>query len=1534
MNLSRLKSCLALAALVLLSPSLHAAPPGKGWALAWSDEFGGTSLNGSNWSVGTGNRRDAVNSANALSVQSGYLRIKTYTEGGTHYTGWVGTQSKFENCFGYWEARIRYNSSQGMWSAFWLQPYGINNVGDPAGNGTEIDIAEHRSRDTGGANLTNSMTMNVHWDGYAGSHKSVGSTVGNPGANGASLQGNFHTYGLLWESGRYRFFIDGVEVWTTTAAISQVRQWIYLTSEVESGAWAGPTPSSYGDRNSSSTYQDIDYVRFYQRSEQTINSHFGFRMGPWRQIGSASWAAGAGRNGTAAARLNPSGTGGGRVAQKVVGLLQNTPYVVRGWGDVGSRTWPDIRFGARDYGGPETFASVWSNGYTSADAVFTTGASNTTADVFAWVPTQYGDCYGDDIEIRRAGRFTNGGFETGDASQWNLYGDSLVQSWGGAFCRSGSSALRLNGSAAVRGGEHPLYGLKPETTYSVSAWVKGNGQPVQLGVKGHGSAEATTPVTGSGGAWTRGSHSFTTGPGMTTATVVVYANAGSNVSAVDLDDFLLVEALPAQWTAEDIGSALAGESGSNDGRLIVRGSGNNLGSSADSLRFIHQEMVDSGQITARLNSFEANSDFAKSGVMLRASAAANAPFAMVHWLPQGQIEFYWRNTWSATGSYVWATATTPNPPRLRLVRAGNVVNASYSTDGSTWIPVGTGQAIDLPSTALAGLAVTSNDTSDTAEAVFSNVSFTTDRDGDGLSDDYETNTGIFVSGTDTGTDPDLPDTDGDGYKDGEEVLNGTDPLVANTEIIWQPGASPGGNGTWSSAVASWNMGSSNSAWIPGKTALFGGSVGTVAVGSGATSIAGMIFNTTGYLLNGSGPLGFAADATIVLNAAASHIATPIAGTSSVTVSGGNQLTLRGDNRGFNGSLTLEGNTQLRGYNTDALTATGFELGGVNTTVDVREGSYLRWFQVNGTPSYGANLRLNGVGSGGVLVNDAGAANPAIVLNGSVTLDSDAKISAVNSGRFSLYGALTGERALTWEQGGLSSTIAGPVDLTALTKTGGGILSFTSETISIDTLLASAGTVNFSPFAESVFSGSLVGTASVTKTGVGTLVLAGSNYFGSIGGSFSFGGTNTNVGAIRLAHPQALGNQAKVVLLGQNSAISRLELSGGFTFPLHVDSWGRTSDIAYTGIRNVSGANTLQGNITQIQTGGGIYIDTLTGTQLSITGNVTNTINNAVFRDIRFTGGGTTIIQGAVLNSTTATPTLMKLTKEGPGTLVLNGTNTHGNAATDTVVSEGRLLVNGSITASPVTVAAAGTLGGNGSIANATVAGKISPGNSMGTLTATGNLTITGTWEAEVGGSGADRLNVTGALVLTEGTLDFNLLAGGTTEPLHVIASYGSLSGVPTVTDLPFGYALDLNHDGLKRIALVRTATPFAIWANGHGLSDNDALAIADPDADGTANSVEYLLAMDPSLSDVAGLPSAVRVGNQLVFSFTREKSAAQEFSGVVEISTTLDGGAWSDVPHEQVEVTDLGAKELVTATVPIPEGTERCFARLKVAPFP
>jgi hypothetical protein len=55
-----------------------------------------------------------------------------------------------------------------------------------------------------------------------------------------------------------------------------------------------------------------------------------------------------------------------------------------------------------------------------------------------------------------------------------------------------------------------------------------------------------------------------------------------------------------------------------------------------------------------------------------------------------------------------------------------------------------------------------------------------DDDGDGLPDGVETGTGVFVSPTDTGTDPLEPDTDGDGFEDGTEVVAGTDPNDAGS----------------------------------------------------------------------------------------------------------------------------------------------------------------------------------------------------------------------------------------------------------------------------------------------------------------------------------------------------------------------------------------------------------------------------------------------------------------------------------------------------------------------------------------------------------------------------------------------------------------------------------------------------------------------------------------------------------------------------------------------------------------------------------
>jgi hypothetical protein len=70
-----------------------------------------------------------------------------------------------------------------------------------------------------------------------------------------------------------------------------------------------------------------------------------------------------------------------------------------------------------------------------------------------------------------------------------------------------------------------------------------------------------------------------------------------------------------------------------------------------------------------------------------------------------------------------------------------------------------------------------------------------DDDNDGLLDIVETDTGIYVSPTDTGTDPYNPDSDGDSFSDGVEVSAGTDP----NDPASYPGAPVPSLGPWGSA---------------------------------------------------------------------------------------------------------------------------------------------------------------------------------------------------------------------------------------------------------------------------------------------------------------------------------------------------------------------------------------------------------------------------------------------------------------------------------------------------------------------------------------------------------------------------------------------------------------------------------------------------------------------------------------------------------------------------------------------------------------
>jgi beta-glucanase (GH16 family) len=238
------------------------AGPPPGYVLTWSDEFNGPALDASKWRVHTGARENALNSTNAVSETGGNLVITTYTDAQTNHTGFIDTQNTFAQTYGYFEARIAFQTQSGTHSAFWLQSPTVGVVGNPELNGVEIDIFEHRHSDKHGKFISDGGDSALHWDGYGTSHKKKVIEY-----KGLDVSSGFHTYGLLWTSNQYRVTIDDKLVWTVDGPISRRPEYIRLTSEVDRSDWSGQSPKEgYGTLSGSVNKMLVDYVRVYAPS--------------------------------------------------------------------------------------------------------------------------------------------------------------------------------------------------------------------------------------------------------------------------------------------------------------------------------------------------------------------------------------------------------------------------------------------------------------------------------------------------------------------------------------------------------------------------------------------------------------------------------------------------------------------------------------------------------------------------------------------------------------------------------------------------------------------------------------------------------------------------------------------------------------------------------------------------------------------------------------------------------------------------------------------------------------------------------------------------------------------------------------------------------------------------------------------------------------------------------------------------------------------------------------------------------------------
>ncbi len=203
-------------ALVLQAPAARAT-----YSLVWSDEFDGTTLDTSNWTIDTGNGcPDLCGWGNAelefylpqnVAVADGNLVLTAKAESFAGYdftSGKVHTRDKQAFLYGRIEMRAKLPTGGGMWPAFWMMPQD-DVYGGWAASG-EIDIMES-------ANGTTTVGGALH---YGGSFPNNTSTSGSYNLGGANFADSFHIYAVEWEEDQIRWYVDD-----TLFAIRFSSQW-------------------------------------------------------------------------------------------------------------------------------------------------------------------------------------------------------------------------------------------------------------------------------------------------------------------------------------------------------------------------------------------------------------------------------------------------------------------------------------------------------------------------------------------------------------------------------------------------------------------------------------------------------------------------------------------------------------------------------------------------------------------------------------------------------------------------------------------------------------------------------------------------------------------------------------------------------------------------------------------------------------------------------------------------------------------------------------------------------------------------------------------------------------------------------------------------------------------------------------------------------------------------------------------------------------------------------------------------------------
>lgn len=175
---------------------------------------------------------------------------------------------------------------------------------------------------------------------------------------------------------------------------------------------------------------------------------------------------------------------------------------------------------------------------------------------------------------------------------------------------------------------------------------------------------------------------------------------------------------PSPWREGDIGAVqLHGAAFVNSGKCLIKGAGRNTCLKKDQVHFMYQKTTTDFDFRARLVSFNARSESARAGLMVRRSLKSACRQAFIAFRGDQKIEIQCRPEAESHELFV-TTATLP--VWLRVVRQGDTLRFLSSADGNNWRELAS-ETVAIGETAFSGLAVTSFNNEVLDESVFDNV---------------------------------------------------------------------------------------------------------------------------------------------------------------------------------------------------------------------------------------------------------------------------------------------------------------------------------------------------------------------------------------------------------------------------------------------------------------------------------------------------------------------------------------------------------------------------------------------------------------------------------------------------------------------------------------------------------------------------------------------------------------------------------------------------------------------------------------------